>query len=136
MAYEKLNFSRSVLMGLSAAPAGKRTYYSDAKEPGLLLCVTAAGSKSFQVYVKVCGRPIRVPLGRFNPNLVDSIELPRDCSHNDFLANAPELNIRMARPGGAGKDRFEGRTILQMRSAPSVRKYRWANCLRNTSIGI
>lgn len=97
MAYEKINFSRAALAGLPAAPAGKRTYYSDAKEPGLLLCVTAAGSKSFQVYVKVGGRPVRVTLGRFNSTLADSIELPKDCGHNDFLANSPELNIRMAR---------------------------------------
>jgi integrase len=97
MAYEKISFSRAGLAGLPPAPAGKRVYFSDAKEPGLLLCVTAVGSKSFQVYVKVSGRPVRVTLGRFNQALADSIELPRDCSYNDFLANTPELNIRMAR---------------------------------------
>jgi integrase len=97
MAYQKINFSRAALAGLPAAPAGKRTYCSDTKEPGLLLCVTAAGAKSFQVYVKVGGRPVRVTLGRFSPSLPDSVELPRDCSHNDFLANSPEMNVRMAR---------------------------------------
>lgn len=97
MAYEKINFTRSALLALPSAPAGKRIYCSDTKEPGLVLCVTATGAKSFQVYIKVNGKPERVTLGRFNPSLADSVELPRDCGHNDFLANLPELNIRMAR---------------------------------------
>ncbi|MDK9705032.1 MAG: site-specific integrase [Sulfuritalea sp.] len=97
MAYEKINFSRTTLAGLPDAPAGKRLYYADTKEPGLLLCVSATGSKSFQVYLKVAGRPVRVTLGRFSPSLADSLELPRDCSHREFLANAPELNVRMSR---------------------------------------
>lgn len=97
MAYEKINFSRTTLTGLPDAPAGKRLYYADTKEPGLLLCVSATGSKSLQVYLKVAGRPVRVTLGRFSPSLADSLELPRDCSHREFLANAPELNVRMAR---------------------------------------
>lgn len=97
MAYDKINFSRTSLAGLPAAPAGKRAYYSDTKEPGLLLCVTGTGAKSFQVYMKLDGRPVRVTLGRFNSSLADSIELPRDCAYSDFLANNPELNVRMAR---------------------------------------
>lgn len=97
MAYDKINFSRTTLVGLPDTPAGKRLYYTDAKEPGLVLCVSATGSKSFQVYLKVGGRPVRVTLGRFSPSLADSLELPRDCSHREFLANAPELNVRMAR---------------------------------------
>lgn len=97
MAYLKLNFSRSALVPLPAAGAGKRAYYGDIKEPGLMLCVTGTGTKSFQVYQKVDGRPVRVTLGRFNESLADSVELPRGCSHNDFLSNTPDLNVRMAR---------------------------------------
>lgn len=97
MAYEKMSFSRAALVGIPAAPDGKRAYYADTKEPGLLLCVTSAGTKSFQVYLKQGGRPVRVTLGRFHPTMADSVELPRDCRHSDFLANTPELNVRMAR---------------------------------------
>jgi integrase len=97
MAYEKINFSRATLSGLPVAPAGKRLYYSDIKEPGLLLCVTANGTKSFQVYQKIAGRPIRVTLGRFSNSLADSVEIPRGVDHKDFLSNTPELNVRMAR---------------------------------------
>lgn len=97
MAYTKISFGRSALAVLPAAPEGKRTYYADTKEPGLLLCITATGTKSFQVYIKQNGRPIRVTLGRFSASLNDSLELPRDCTHAEFLANSPELNVRMAR---------------------------------------
>lgn len=97
MAYQKINFSRSALVGLPVPRSGKRAYYGDTKEPGLLLCVTSTGTKSFQVYIKLSGRPARVTLGRFSPTLPDSMELPRDCDHRDFMANTPELNTRMAR---------------------------------------
>ncbi len=97
MAYEKINFSRSALRELPAAPVGKRVYYRDTKEPGLLLCVTPAGTKSFQVYMKVTGNPERVTLGRFSPRIAESVDLPRACAHGDFMANTPELNVRMAR---------------------------------------
>lgn len=97
MAYEKLSFSRSVLLALPPAPTGKRAYYSDTKEPGLCLCVTATGTKSFQVYLKQNGRPVRVTLGRFSGTLADGAELPKGIAHAEFLANAPELNVRMAR---------------------------------------
>lgn len=97
MAYQKINFSRSALVGLPVPPSGKRAYYGDTKEPGLLLCVTSMGTRSFQVYIKQSGRPVRVTLGRFSPAHPDSMELPRDCKHTEFLANTPELNVRMAR---------------------------------------
>ena len=97
MANGKINFSRTVLMNIPAAAEGKRDYYRDAKEPGLLICVTSTGIKSFQVYIKQDGSPARVTLGRFSASLADSVELPRDCSHSTFLSNNPELNVRMAR---------------------------------------
>lgn len=97
MAYEKINFGRAAIAGLPPAAEGKRSYYADTKEPGLLLCVTGTGTKSFQVYIKQNGRPVRVTLGRFSSSITDSMELPRDCSHQDFLSNSPELNVRMAR---------------------------------------
>ena len=97
MAYGKINFSRTVLVNIPAAAEGKRDYYRDAKEPGLLICVTSTGIKSFQVYLKQDGSPARVTLGHFSASLADSVEIPRDCSHSTFLSNNPELNVRMAR---------------------------------------
>jgi integrase len=97
MAYLKANFSGKFIAQLPAAQSGKRVYYSDLKQPGLLLCVTPTGTKSFQVYVKVKNRPIRVTLGRFNPSISDSYELPRNTNLDEYLSNNPELNVRIAR---------------------------------------
>ena len=69
---------------IPAAAEGKRDYYRDAKEPGLLICVTSTGIKSFQVYLKQDGSPARVTLGHFSASLADSVEIPRDCSHSFF----------------------------------------------------
>lgn len=97
MAYAKINFSRAALCALAAPDAGKRIYFGDTREPGLLLMVTGAGTKSFQLYMKHDGRPIRVTLGRFSHTLAESVEVPRDCSPSAFMATNPPLNVRMAR---------------------------------------
>ena len=45
-------------------PAGKdRAYFYDKRTPGLALCVTAAGGKTFYLIRRVHGRPRRSALG-------------------------------------------------------------------------
>ena len=46
-------------------PAAGRDQYRDSKTPGLVLRVSAAGSKTFSVYKKANGRPVRYKLGTF-----------------------------------------------------------------------
>src|SRR5262249_20717045 len=46
-------------------PASGRTYVYDAKLPGLALCVTANGTRTFYLCRRVEGRPSRIVLGRF-----------------------------------------------------------------------
>lgn len=66
---ERFNFTKAQIEGLPQAAAGKRDYYHDADGPqsisGLVLMVTATGAKSFQVYRKMEGKPVRVTLGRY-----------------------------------------------------------------------
>jgi integrase len=51
-------------------PAGKdREYHRDEGAPGLSVCVTAAGAKTFVVYKRVRGRPVRVRLGSWPDEL-------------------------------------------------------------------
>ncbi len=69
----KIAFTQARLKALKA-PATDRHYFYDAKVAGLCLCLTVAGSKTFYLYKKVDGRPVRVRLGRF-PDL--SIDLAR-----------------------------------------------------------
>ncbi|MCD6304392.1 MAG: integrase family protein [Planctomycetes bacterium] len=47
------------------AAADGRTYYKDAKTPGLVLCVWQSGVKSFELYRRIAGRPRRLKIGRF-----------------------------------------------------------------------
>lgn len=65
MASFEINFTKAALTAAGAASKGKRDYYYDAKEKGLILAVTAAGSKTFYLYKRIEGRPERLLLGKF-----------------------------------------------------------------------
>ena len=62
MAQEKVNFTKAVITAMVAPETG-RIYLHDAKEAGLVLMITATGRKTFQLYKKHKGRPVRVTLG-------------------------------------------------------------------------
>jgi integrase len=47
------------------APEAGRSFIADTRVPGLLVQVTPNGTKSFQVYRKANGKPVRVTLGRY-----------------------------------------------------------------------
>lgn len=62
---QKVGFTKALLDSI-APPSGKsRTYLHDSRVSGLCLSVTPAGVKSFLVYRKLNGRPVRVTLGRY-----------------------------------------------------------------------
>lgn len=61
----KFNFTKKVLEELPLPPEDKRYAFKDAKERGLIVRVTANGQKTFQLYQKHQGRPVRVSLGTF-----------------------------------------------------------------------
>jgi integrase len=62
---EKLNFTKASLGTLPLPPTGKRFSFKDSKVGGLIIRVTATGQKTFQLYQKHQGRPVRVTLGCF-----------------------------------------------------------------------
>ncbi|HEX2858763.1 MAG TPA: tyrosine-type recombinase/integrase [Alphaproteobacteria bacterium] len=70
----RLNFTKAALLKAGNAEQGKRDYYYDDREQGLVMDVTPSGSKAFYLYRRVDGRPERIFLGRF-PDL--SIENAR-----------------------------------------------------------
>ena len=53
------------------SPETGRTYLHDAKEAGLVLVITATGRKTFQLYKKHKGRPVRVKLGYWPETTVE-----------------------------------------------------------------
>jgi len=58
-------FTKPALATLRLPGPGKRIYYRDSREKGLLLDVRPSGSKSFYLYKKIDGRPERIFLGNF-----------------------------------------------------------------------
>lgn len=60
----RLNFTKASIESLAPAPAGKRDYYNDTKVQGLQLQVTDSGAKSYYLYLRNGGKPLRYRLGR------------------------------------------------------------------------
>ncbi len=65
MAKEILHFTKSSLSAIVAPEGISRRYVYDDQESGLLVQVTKSGRKTFQLYKKYMGQPIRVTLGVF-----------------------------------------------------------------------
>ena len=58
----KINLNKAEIAALVVPNAG-RVYYHDARQPGLAVCVTCAGSRTFYLYRWSNGRPLRQRLG-------------------------------------------------------------------------
>ncbi len=65
MPSHRLNFTKVTLLSAPTPEKGKRDYYYDEREKGLVMDVTSTGAKSFYLYRRIEGRPERVFLGRF-----------------------------------------------------------------------
>ena len=81
-----MNFTKKELSSLMLPPKGKRHYYYDNKTRGLVVCINPTGTKTFQVYRKINGRPERITIGRL-PDL--TIEQARN--------KASEINSMLSR---------------------------------------
>lgn len=62
---ETVNFTKAVLGALPLPSSGKRFSFKDERVKGLIIRVTANGQKTFQLYQKHQGRPVRITLGLF-----------------------------------------------------------------------
>ncbi|HYD95260.1 MAG TPA: tyrosine-type recombinase/integrase [Noviherbaspirillum sp.] len=93
----ELRFTRTAITKLPPAPAGKRTYYRDPETRGLVLQVTASGHKTFQFYRKVGGKPERITLGPFDPDMPESQEFSRERTLLERVRHQYPLNVRKAR---------------------------------------
>jgi|TARA_R110000772_G_scaffold15094_4_gene43966 integrase len=62
---DTVNFTKALLMGVPLPAKGDRFSFKDSRVKGLILRVTANGQKTFQLYQKHQGRPVRVTLGTF-----------------------------------------------------------------------
>lgn len=95
MAASVIRFTRT---NLSALPTPvERTYYKDSETRGLLLVVWSNGTKAFELYRKVEGKPTRIGLGHFDPNIPESRVFTKGTDPLGLVGNAPALNVAMAR---------------------------------------
>jgi len=69
---EILNFTKKALDALPLPPKGKRFSFKDEKVRGLIIRITANGQKTFQLYQKHQGRPVRVTLGTFPDTTIEN----------------------------------------------------------------
>jgi len=119
----KINFTKSVIEKLIAPESGKRDYYYDLKESGLVLQLTSSGAKSFYLYRKINGRPERVLLGKF-PDL--SIEQVRKKAvvekANIVMGKNPQDNKRKIRHEITFKEMFD--EYMQRYSRPHKKTWR------------
>jgi integrase len=63
MAKKQVRFNKSAIQSLEIPPSG-RSYYYDSRTPGLAVCVTSSGTKTFYLIKKIQGRPVRYRIGR------------------------------------------------------------------------
>ena len=89
-------FTRAALRNLPL-PSETWAYYYDDSTRGLAVGVGPSGTKSLLVYRKFKGRPVRIALGVFDPEIPDTRELPDGARPLDLLGERPSLNVRMAR---------------------------------------
>lgn len=90
-----IKFTRS---NLTAIPIpSKREYYKDRDTRGLFLAALPSGTKAFEIYRKVQGKPTRIGLGHFDSSLPDSRTFPEGLNPLRLVGNSPALNVSMAR---------------------------------------
>lgn len=95
MGTEAIKFTRSTLTAILTPST--RTYYKDKDTRGLLLVALTSGTKAFEIYRKVGGRPTRIGLGHFDPSLPDARTFPVGTNLLSLVGNTPALNVSMAR---------------------------------------
>lgn len=93
---KRFTFNRAGLRALALPDRGRLIVYDTALR-GLALGVSATGVKSFMVYRKFRGRPLKITLGTFDPDLPETRELSEGTDPLELLGNKASLNVRMAR---------------------------------------
>jgi hypothetical protein len=93
---ERMVFTRATLRDLPV-PDLKRMLVHDDVVRGLKISISPSGLKSFQLIRKFKGRPLKIALGCFDPDLPETREIPSGTEPLQLLGNRPSLNVSMAR---------------------------------------
>src|ERR1700730_8113034 len=93
---KRFTFTRASLRDLPL-PEYRWINVYDADLRGLALGVSPTGVKTFMVYRKFKGRPLKIILGAFDPELPERREIPEEAEPLELLGNKASLNVMMAR---------------------------------------
>ena len=121
MTQEKVNFTK-VVINAAVAPATGRAYLHDAKEAGLVLQITTTGRRTFQLYKKHQGRPVRVTLGTWPEITVEQArKKARDAKAELDAGRNPNDTLRQHREALTFADLF----TLYLERHAKPRKRTW-----------
>ncbi len=67
----RFSFTRAAILAVKPPTDQERVYVYDKRTLALALCVTRGGSRTFYVYRRIHGRPVRVRLGRSPEMTID-----------------------------------------------------------------
>lgn len=113
----------------SLQPTKRRYYVYDVKQAGLTVSVFPSGVKSFVVYRKVRGRPVKITLGRF-PGMTLETARKRTASILAEFASGedPAAKIRAQRRGATLQtlwERYRDEQLVPHCRPQSVKLYTW-----------
>ena len=95
---KNINFIKKTLDSLKLPDKNKRHYFYDTKIKGLELMVTDQGTKSFKVYRKFNGKPVRVTLGKYPEMTIENARKEAQRVIADMISgknpNEEKKNIR------------------------------------------
>ncbi|WIY27077.1 tyrosine-type recombinase/integrase [Parasedimentitalea psychrophila] len=96
MTNHRLNFTKAALLKAPNADKGKKDYYYDDREKGLVMAVTQTGTKSFYLYKRIDGRPERVLLGRFPDISIENARKAAAAAKGDIVSGQNPQKERRA----------------------------------------
>ncbi|SIT08835.1 tyrosine-type recombinase/integrase [Paracoccus saliphilus] len=123
MSSHRLNFTKAALSRAPNAAKGRKDYYYDEREAGLVMAVTPTGTKSFYLYKRIDGRPERLLLGRFPDISVENARKMAAAAKGKIASgNNPQKERRAIRAEMSFGDLF----TLYLEKYAKVHKRSWA----------
>lgn len=123
MSSYRINFTKAALSKAENAAKGRKDYYYDEREKGLVMAVTSTGTKTFYLYKRIDGRPERLMLGRF-PDI--SIENARKMAASAKGEIASGQNPQKERRAIRDEMTFKALFTEYMEKYSKVHKRSWA----------
>lgn len=116
------NFTKAALSALPLPPDGKRYSFKDSRVKGLIIRITTSGQRTFQLYQKHQGRPVRVTLGIFPDMTIENARKEATKAKGALAAGAnPNVEKNRLRKEITLKQLFE----LYMERYSKVEKKSW-----------